>query len=145
MMEFLTRNWVKLLLITLSVVGLVLAIINIADVMRLDGTNFMDKAKYFAWMFFFLGMIIVLIAKLFNWRYFASLMMLITGILVTIFFILTLVRAGDVGAGRLVIFPLVNQLLVLGILPLIWGTNKVCMYWCDTEKGSGRKKIGKSN
>ena len=111
--------------------------------MRLGGTNFLDKAKFFAWMFFFLGVICVLIAKMFNWRYFASLLMLITGIVVTVFFILTLARAGHLGAGRLTIFPLINQLLVLGIFPLIFGSNKVLMYWCDMDEGEGRKKIGK--
>ena len=135
-MEFLKKNWVKITLNMLAMVGLILAIINLVDIMRLDGPGFMDKAQYIAFFLFFLGAMIYFVARMFNFNMIASWTILATGLLVTLFFILALVRAGEFNIGNLHMFPLVMQMIALGLMPLVWGINEVIQLRRVTKKSS---------
>jgi len=115
-------------------VGLILAIINVADIARMGYVGFMDMTMYIAFMVFFIGMIATLVNKLLGYRTMAAWALLATGALTTLFFILALVRAGEFSADNLHIFPLVMQMIVLGLFPLVWGANKVVMRLMGDKK-----------
>jgi len=144
-MEFLKKNWVKLVFITLATVGLIFAIINLADIMRNDFARFMDKAVFIAYLIFFLGLLMYLIAELFNFHRVAAMNIAVMGLLATIFFILAMVRLGEFDAGRMSMLQLASQMIVLGLFPLVWGVNRVLMHCMGMEKKKEKKRVAKKD
>ncbi|MCL2586972.1 MAG: hypothetical protein FWE31_01895 [Firmicutes bacterium] len=131
-MEFLRKNWVKLALITLSLAGLILAIVYLVDISDL-GVGFMDMTPQIAYLLFFAGVLATLVAMMLNYRMIAAYILKATGLLVTIFFILAMV---NFDGGRLTHIPLAMQMIAFGLFPLVWGA-KLCMK--DRERKTKKK------
>lgn len=132
-MDFLKKNWVKLTLALVSLVGLILAIILLTDIP--SGAPFMAIAYIIGYMVFFLGMLCYFIAKMMNYDKVAAGILLLFGFLTTLFFVLTLIEvSGDEFSHRIITFPIIIQLLAFGLFPLIRGINEFCMEVCGMGK-----------
>jgi len=156
-MEFLKKNWARLILATLSLTALILVMINIfavdhlnqnaemADAIALGpgSPDFMGSAMNIGYAVFFAGLLAFLVCQMLDvCRCIRGWVLITTGILVTTFMALGLahVSANWVNAyqhvapfgqgplpydsrwAKFVIFPVIIQLIVFGLFPLVNGS-----------------------
>ena len=127
-MEFLRKQWTKIILIVLSLAGLVLMLINIFTMGTQDITpTFMAQTIYIGYITFFIGTIGFMVCRMLDFvvsRTVCAWILAATGLVTTVFMTLALIHAIDLG-GRFVIFPVVAQLVVFGLFPLLVGVNRL--------------------
>jgi len=131
-MEFVKQNWLKLAIITLSFIGMIFAIVVMAE-MGMD--DFMASTGMITWLLFFIGMIAFGLCLLLKVKKCTSAFVLLAvGALTTLFAFLFLIHAIQQATGDMadflppavvVVTPALMQLIVLGLFPLLKGIKKV--------------------
>ena len=124
---FCKKNWMSLTYLSLSLIGLILAIVWLAEVG--SHLTFMYMTATLTWLIFFIGTIAYFIAKMFfKKKCTPPHIMLVTGALVTIFGFINLVYAitrltpeTPSVAGVYMVIPTVFPLIVIGIFTLLRG------------------------
>jgi len=146
MFAFIKKNWLVLSIIALTFAGFIFSIINVSTTGILHPAvrpNFMGGAINVAYMLFFLGVTLYLVCGLLNIsKRVRALIILATGVAVTVFMTLGLIHVIDNWEeafailrmqgnppvesewSRFIIFPVVIQLFVFGLFPLLFGLQR---------------------
>ncbi|MCL2586975.1 MAG: hypothetical protein FWE31_01910 [Firmicutes bacterium] len=146
-MAFLKKNWAQLILVALCIAGVILAIVLLARSGELNGTSFaMPFGALSLWVGYILlfcgvGLMLVLrMTKLSNG--YAHALLVLTGLLVTVFMIVAM--ADVIGNWErafaahpqmtsdwsiLAIAPVVIQLIVFGLFPLVIGARRLLNHY----------------
>ncbi|MCL2847054.1 MAG: hypothetical protein FWE38_05230 [Firmicutes bacterium] len=153
-MNFIAKQWSKLLIAALSLAGLVLMatyVFSIGNLPESIRPDFMGLTLALAYMVFFAGMTVLMVLKMLGTcKCSRSWVLLATGFVVTVFMVLALVNAigtwemafegwrmqqitgPTLAPGNLedswsifVTFPILAQMIVIGFMPLIKGTKSV--------------------
>ena len=148
-MEFLKKNWGKLTIAILSLIGFILmliATISLADLA--PKFKFASACQYLGPMIFFLGIAVYYACKMLDQKSIAKWVLLGTGAVVTLLLVigmfgdLTLYGGkvfdgfkkpyGSFKLGSILAFPYLGQLIVFGLMPLVKGIAQVVH--CDSQK-----------
>lgn len=128
-MELVKKNWAAITLAVLAAVGAILAIVVLAEQPEFD---FMGGAGMLGWLLFFIGMATYLVLKVFGMKPIASMVLLATGAVVTLLFVLNMIDGlGAEGMPFwLVAYMTILPLIAVGLFPLVKGCKKV---FCNKE------------
>jgi len=144
-MKFVRKNWAQMLLIAICVLGFVFSVVLLARSGDLSDTRFALPfgviSQWIGFAIFFFGVGVYLTLRLLKVNaYISHGTLVMTGLLVTIFMIVATVNVsanwtdlfGDYqnipNVCVLVVFPIVIQMLVLGLFPLVIGTRRLLNY-----------------
>ena len=144
---FIKKNWLVLSIMILTTVGFILSIINVTTTGILHPAarpDFMGNAVSVAYMLFFLGITIYLTCGLLGLsKSVRAYVILATGLAVTVFMTIGLIHVIDNWEdafaflrmqnnppiesewSRFIIFPVVIQLFVFGLFPLLFGLQRL--------------------
>ena len=161
-MEFIARKWAWMLLASIAAAGFVLMLVIIFSTSQLPdhsttSIGFMGTTLWIAYLAFFAGFTALCIMRIFNvGKLIRAYTKMGMGVVATVFLILALVHAIDTWESayrawelqtpyaainfpefaKFIIFPVIAQLFIIGLFPLIKGVKQVL----DVHLGKDKAK-----